>query len=87
MPSIQVTVKGAHGLHARPAALFVKKAASFASCVIKVVKGTKECDAKSIMGLMSMAIDKGQEIEIKAEGERADEALAALAEIAQDETL
>lgn len=61
------------GLHARPAALFVQTAGKYTSN-IWIKYGTKKVNAKSIMGLMSLAIPKGASIIIGAEGE--DEELA-----------
>lgn len=56
------------GLHARPAALFVQTAGKFTSN-IWIKTGLKKVNAKSIMGLMSLAVSKGTEITIVAEGE------------------
>lgn len=61
------------GLHARPAALFVQTAGKFTS-YIWIAKGEKKVNAKSIMGLMSLAVSQGTKIVIGAEGE--DEQLA-----------
>ena len=61
------------GLHARPAALFVQTAGKFTSNIwIKIEH--KKVNAKSIMGLISLAVSKGTEITIVADGE--DEELA-----------
>ncbi len=57
------------GLHARPAALFVQTSNKYTS-EIWIKYGTKKVNAKSIMGLMSLAISKGTSIIIGAEGER-----------------
>ncbi|EHM09402.1 phosphotransferase system HPr (HPr) family protein [Thermanaerovibrio velox DSM 12556] len=83
MPSIEVVVKNPHGLHARPAALFVQKASSF-PCAVKVTKKDRTVDAKSILGIMSLGIEPGETIRIEAEGEGAEEALKALQEVAED---
>lgn len=61
------------GLYARPAALFVQTAGKFTSSVW-IAKGESRVNAKSIMGLMSLAIGQGMEVSIGAEGE--DEHLA-----------
>jgi len=62
------------GLHARPASIFVKIAASF-PCEIFVVKDDIEVNGKSIMGLMMLALGPGSEFIVKAEGQMEDEAL------------
>ena len=85
MPEIEVTVRNPHGLHARPAALFVQKAASV-PCSVQVLKGERSADAKSILGIMSLAIEPGETIQILAEGEQAEEALEALKQVAADTT-
>jgi phosphocarrier protein HPr len=61
------------GLHARPAALFVQTAGKFTSN-IWIKTGEKKVNAKSIMGLISLAVSSGTEITIIADGE--DEELA-----------
>ncbi|NLL05666.1 MAG: HPr family phosphocarrier protein [Clostridiaceae bacterium] len=61
------------GLHARPAALFVQTAGKF-TANIWINMDHKKVNAKSIMGLISLAVSKGTEITIIADGE--DEELA-----------
>jgi phosphotransferase system HPr (HPr) family protein len=68
------------GLHARPAAQFVKTAKGFSSEIV-VVKGDKEANAKSSMKIMTLAAKKGDEIVIRAEGEDAQVAVDALVEL------
>ncbi|MDB5085864.1 MAG: phosphate transporter permease [Bacilli bacterium] len=75
-----VTVKLRSGLHARPAALFVQQANKFSSDVF-VEKQGKSVNAKSIMGIMSLAIGTGAEIVIRAEGSDADKAVDSLVEM------
>ncbi|MFQ5688963.1 MAG: HPr family phosphocarrier protein [Gemmatimonadota bacterium] len=70
------------GLHARPAAEFVKLASRF-ECEIWVAKDGLEVNGKSIMGVMMLAAEEGAEIRLRAVGsdaERAMEALVALIE-------
>lgn len=55
------------GLHARPAGMIAKKASSFQSKV-EVICGGQTANAKSIMMIMSLGIEKGSEITIKAHG-------------------
>ena len=80
MTSKKYVIKNTIGLHARPAALFVKKAAEFES-KIKVVKDDKEADAKSIISIMALGAVKGAEIVINADGEDSDSAVDALVEL------
>jgi phosphocarrier protein len=82
MASAKRTVTVAHrqGLHARPAALFVKLASQF-RCQITVKKGRKIVDGKSIMGLLTLAAGRGARISILTSGPDAIEALEQLAEL------
>ncbi len=75
--SATVTVSNQTGLHARPASLFVQKAARFKSD-IDVLLNEKRINAKSIMGILSAGIGQGVEIIIEAEGEDAEDAVDAL---------
>lgn len=73
-----VTIKNASGLHARPASLLVKEAGAFKS-TIKIVKDGKEVDAKSLLGVMSLAAKQNDTITVRAEGEDAEAAVEKLA--------
>ena len=75
-----VTIKNASGLHARPAGMFVKKAAEFKSTVEVIAKG-KTVNAKSIMGIMSLGLAKGDELTISAKGEDEETAVNTLVEL------
>lgn len=66
-----VEITNPTGLHARPAALFVQTAGKFTSH-IWLKSGEKKVNAKSIMGLMSLAVSSGSKIAIGAEGEDED---------------
>ena len=65
------------GLHARPAAEFVKTSSKFDSEVF-VAKGDLEVNGKSIMGVMMLAAECGAVLRIRAEGPDRDAALDAL---------
>jgi phosphocarrier protein len=73
----EVPIVNPLGLHARPAAEFVKTAGRFAS-QIAVRKDALEVNGKSIMGMMMLAAECGSRILIRADGADADAALAAL---------
>ena len=72
-----LTVKLETGLQARPAAQFVQEANKF-SAEVFLEKGGKQINAKSIMGLMTLALAKDEEIIIKADGDDEEEAITAL---------
>lgn len=80
----QVRVNLKTGLQARPAAFFVQEANRFASEIF-VEKDTKKVNAKSIMGIMSLAISSGTEITISAEGPDASQAVTNLTNLVSRE--
>ncbi len=71
----EISVMIENGLHARPAADFVKKVNQYKS-KIELVNGEKRINAKSILNLMSAAIKEGQTIKVIADGEDETEVLA-----------
>jgi phosphocarrier protein len=79
MPTATADVKILNrlGLHARPAMALVDAAGRFSSD-ITICKGSQKVDAKSIMQIMMLAATQGTELKIEAEGNDADEAIAAL---------
>lgn len=72
-----ITILNPLGLHARAAARFVHAASAFA-CRIRVGRGGREVDGKSIMGLLLLAASRGSEIIISADGPDEEAAVAAL---------
>jgi phosphocarrier protein len=70
------------GLHARAAAKFVTMAERFGASV-DVVKDGQDVSARSIMGLMMLGAGQGSEIELRADGWDAKEALDALAALVE----
>lgn len=66
------------GLHARPAAAFVKVAGRYQSD-IQVRRDDMTVNGKSIMGVMTLAAERGSELVIVAEGADAEAAVQALA--------
>ena len=80
--SRRVTVTGKLGLHARPAARFVKLVQTF-DAEVEVSNRAGRVSAGSIMGLMMLAASTGSEVEISARGPQAAEALEALVEFVE----
>jgi phosphocarrier protein HPr len=76
----EVTIVNKYGLHARPAAEFVKLANRFASEVF-IRKDDVEVSGKSIMGVMMLAAECGSTVAVRADGDDAAEAVAALSEL------
>ena len=73
-------IRNKFGIHARPAALFVKTAASF-DAEITVEKDGLKVSGKSIMGLLTIEGYKGSTLKITAEGPQAREAIEALGQL------
>lgn len=72
-----VIIQNKYGLHARPAAEFVKRAHTF-DADVWVRKADLEVNGKSIMGMMMLAAERGSEIVIRAAGNDAEAAVDAL---------
>jgi phosphotransferase system HPr (HPr) family protein len=77
MATIEVAVVDDVGLHARPAALFVRLAKTFQSTII-VRKGDREANAKSILRVLTLEALQGDVLRIDADGEDAEEAVQQL---------
>jgi phosphocarrier protein len=71
----EVTIDNRNGLHARPAAMFVKISSRYRADVW-VEKDGERVNGKSIMGLMMLAAGKGSKLAIHAEGADAEKAVA-----------
>ena len=72
-----VALPDAVALHARPAANFVRAAMGFESA-ITVGAGDREADAKSLLAVLGLGATGGTELRLRAEGDDAEDALAAL---------
>ena len=73
----EVTIVNRLGMHARPAAMFVRIASRF-RCEVWVEKEGEQINGKSIMGLMMLAAGQGSKLRIRCEGPDADKALEEL---------
>ena len=73
----EFTITNKNGMHARPAAQFVKQASQF-KCEVLVEKDDEQVNGKSIMGLMMLAAAKGECIKIITDGADAAQAMDAL---------
>jgi phosphocarrier protein HPr len=77
--SVKVKIQNKLGLHARPAMTFAEKASGFSSEItVRRVDSQETVDGKSIMQILMLAGTKGTELEIRADGPDASDALAAL---------
>lgn len=75
-----MTITHPAGLHARPAALFVQAASRFKSTITAEANGRK-ANAKSLLAVLSLGAAPGTALRIVADGEDAEEAVAALVEL------
>lgn len=84
MPVVEASlvITNKSGLHARPAAIFVQTAARFQSKITVLFAG-KTANAKSIMGVMKLGVSTGDTIVVQGEGDDAEQAIAALADLVQ----
>jgi phosphocarrier protein len=71
------------GMHARPAAEFVKVAGRF-RCKVEVRKDDLTVNGKSIMGVMMLAAERGSSLWIRTDGDDADDAMQALLALVAD---
>jgi phosphocarrier protein len=78
----EITIVNRLGLHARPAAMFVRIASRY-RCEIWVAKEGEEINGKSIMGLMMLAAGQGSKLRVRAEGPDAAQAIIDIEELIQ----
>ena len=79
----EFVVRSELGLHARPASQFVSLAGRFRAA-IRVSRGDEWVDGRSILSLLSLAAGRGTALRIRAEGDDADEAVAALGRLLEE---
>ena len=77
MKSFSYVINDELGIHARPAGLLVKEAKQFNS-TITLECGGKKAAAKGLMGVMGLAVKKGNEVTITAEGDDENAEISAL---------
>jgi len=78
----EITIINRLGLHARPAAMFVRIASRYRS-EVWVEKEGEQINGKSIMGLMMLAAGQGSKLTIRCEGADADKVMEELEELIQ----
>ena len=83
MKSREVVITNASGLHARPATFFIQKANEYKSS-IWVEKEERRVNAKSLLGVLSLGIAKDTVITLIADGADEKEAVAALADLIEN---
>lgn len=83
MTEREITLTNRLGLHARPAAKVVQTAGEFKS-EIRLKRDDLEVNAKSILGVMTLAAEMGSKVLIRAEGEDEVQAVQAVAKLFED---
>ena len=76
----KVVIQNQVGLHARPATFFIQKANEFKASIL-IAKDERKVNAKSLLGVLSLGITRGTEIELVADGPDEEAALEALIEL------
>jgi phosphotransferase system HPr (HPr) family protein len=78
--SIELEIHNPSGLHARPAAMFVRTAGAQRSKirVRNLTRGGAEADAKSLLSVLGLGVSRGHRIAIQAEGDDEAAAIAAM---------
>ncbi len=87
MQKITLTVINEVGLHARPASEFVKLASQYQSkiTVRNLTTESQETDAKSILGVLTLGVEKGHQIELTGDGVDEKKAIQALHELIESD--
>lgn len=87
MEKINLKVINAVGLHARPASEFVKLATKFKSriSIQNITKASSTVDAKSILSVLTLGVEKEHEIALSAEGEDEVQAVQALRDLIESD--
>ncbi len=80
MISREVTIQNSVGLHARPATFFIQKANQYKS-TIWVEKDERRVNAKSLLGVLSLAVTKDTTVNLIADGADEDQAINGLCEL------
>lgn len=86
MADVTLEVRNPSGLHARPAALFVKTAAQF-DADVRVTNLTRDAakpaSARSLLAVLALGVSRGHQIRLEADGADADAAIATLSELVE----
>ena len=80
MLSRDITLVNSVGLHARPATFFIQKANSY-RCSISIESNGRRANAKSLLGVLSLGIRKGDSVTLIADGTDESEAIEGLCDL------
>jgi len=87
MEKINLKIINAVGLHARPASEFVKLATRFKSqiSIRNITRASGTVDAKSILSVLTLGVEKDHEVELSAEGEDEIQAIQTLRDLIESD--
>jgi len=80
MTEAEFVIKNSQGLHARPATALVSLTAKFNSNIF-LIRENKRINAKSILGILVLAAEKGARLKVEADGDDEKEAVRAILEL------
>ena len=83
MQTREVEIVNKRGVHARASAKLTKLASQF-KCEVWATRNGRRVNAKSIMGVMTLAANKGSKVELETSGEDEEHAMEALVALVQD---
>jgi len=76
-----VTIRNRAGIHCRPSSVILMAAQEYAGCRIQVISAKGESELDSILSLLGMGLERGEQVVLRAEGEAEAEACARMAEL------
>jgi phosphocarrier protein len=80
MKEVEITVLNRAGLHTRPAATLVKLSAKF-KCDLQLIRDGFPINAKSIIGVMTLAAEQGCKLMLRADGSDEEDAVAEISKL------
>ena len=79
-----VAISNKYGLHARASTRLAQVAKQFQAAIhVSKIGDNEEVDAKSILGILTLGVEKGQMLRIRADGDDAEQAIAAVVHLVQ----
>ncbi len=81
MASKTVKVRNDAGIHCRPSSMILLAAQSFSNCKIRIKTQKGDSDLKSILSLISLGLEKGEDVTVEADGEDAERVCGRIAEL------
>ena len=76
----KATIQNVQGIHCRPSAAIVKEAMK-ANAAITFIAGSGSCEGRSIMGILSLGLHEGMEVEVRVEGEEEERVAGRMVEL------